>query len=507
MGIGASAGGLEALKALLPTLPVDPGLTYVVLQHLAPTHRSLLADILGTHTAMPVREARDGDALAGGLMLVTPPNAHIEFDGQRLRLSQPDPLSLPRPSINLFFASLAERVGPQAVGVILSGTGSDGAMGLRQIHAAGGRAVVQQPASARYTGMPEAAIRAVGHDRVLPPEAIGAAIARMLEDGADDRLDAADDEALAPWVGLDQFGELLALVRRRCGIDFTDYKEATLLRRIARRMQARETPELADYLALCQREPAELDLLARDTLISVTRFWRDPAAFHVLAEAIGELVRRKPVLEPLRVWVAGCATGEEAYSVAMAFSEALGDHLAERVVQIYATDLDLEALALARRGLYAPGTLVDLPEPLVQRYFTPFGAQVEFSRQLRERVVFSRHDLTRDPPFPRMDLICCRNVLIYLKQDAQARVMRTFHYALQPHGLLFLGRSESVLHHENLFGPVDKEQRLYERIGQRGTLPERPLEPAGPPAAPGAPPRRHAVTETEAQLLRLAAEA
>ena len=239
-------------------------------------------------------------------------------------------------------------------------------------------------------------------------------------------------------------------------------------------MQSRETPELADYLALCQREPGELDLLARDTLISVTRFWRDPAAFHVLSEAIADLVRRKPGHDPLRVWVAGCATGEEAYSVAMAFGEALGDHLAERVVQIYATDLDLEALALARRGLYAPGTLVDLPETLARRYFTPYGAQVEFSRQLRERVVFSRHDLTRDPPFPRMDLICCRNVLIYLKQDAQARVMRTFHYALQPHGLLFLGRSESVLHHEDLFAPLKMDSTS---MGLRPDLDARHVRP------------------------------
>ncbi|MGY0197020.1 EAL domain-containing protein [Leptothrix sp. BB-4] len=506
VGIGASAGGLEALKTLLPGLPVDADLTYVVLQHLAPTHRSLLAEILASHTTMPVHEVHDGDRPTGGVVLVTPPNAHIEFDGERLRLTEPDPQSLPRPSINLFFASLADRVGPHAVGVILSGTGSDGAMGLRQIHAAGGRTLVQQPATARYTGMPEAAIRAVGHDRVLPPEAIGPAIERRLLDCPDDGLMDESADTLAPGFIPDQFGELLGLVRRRCGIDFAEYKEATLLRRIARRMQARDTPELGDYLRLCQREPGELDLLARDTLISVTRFWRDPAAFQVLSEAIGALVRRQPPSEPLRVWVAGCATGEEAYSVAMAFGEALGDHLAERVLQIFATDLDLEALALARRGLYPPSALSDVPEALVKRYFTPYGAQVEFSRQLRERVVFSRHDLTRDPPFPRMDLICCRNVLIYLKQEAQSRVMRTFHYALQPRGLLFLGRSESVLHHEDQFVAIDKEQRLYERTGRRAALPERPLEPAGPPAA-ALRQRRGPMPETEAQLLRQAASA
>ncbi|MFM2066875.1 MAG: hypothetical protein RLZZ584_1784 [Pseudomonadota bacterium] len=505
VGIGASAGGLEALRLLLPTLPGDAGITYVVLQHLAPTHRSMMAEILASRSLMPVREVRDGDGLGPNEILICPPNAHIEYDSEFLRLREPEPQALPRPSINLFFSSLAERMGPAAVGVILSGTGSDGSLGLRQIKAAGGYALVQQPSSARYSGMPEAAIRTVGHDLVLPPEEIGPAIARLCATAI--TPEAADPERPVSVQARDQLFELIARVRLHCGIDFGEYKEGTLLRRIARRLQARGAATLDDYLLVCEHDPSELDELARDTLISVTSFWRDKAAFDTLLQALAALVATRPDTEPLRIWVPGCATGEEACSILMAFAEVLGNSLSERPLQMFATDVDLEALRLARRGLYPASSLNELPPALRSRYFTAVGSQYEFSRMLRERVVYSRHDLTRDPPFPRLDLLSCRNVLIYLKPEAQARVMRSFHYALRPAGLLLLGQSESVLHHEDLFRSISTEARLYERSTSHALArsPDGVLERNLPGPAPAAL-RRASPAEPELLLLRRAGE-
>ncbi|MEY2689760.1 MAG: hypothetical protein RL375_3959, partial [Pseudomonadota bacterium] len=505
VGIGASAGGLESLRLLLPTLPVDRGLTYVVLQHLAPTHRSMLAEILSQRSVMPVRELRDGDTLTPNEIFICPPNAHVEYDGEALRLREPEPQALPRPSINLFFGTLAERMGARAVGVILSGTGSDGSLGIRQIKAAGGYALVQQPASARYSGMPEAAIRTVGHDMVLPPEEIGPAIARLCDSSTG--LISADFERPGNTQAKDQLYELIGRVRQHCGIDFGEYKEGTLLRRIARRLQARGVETLEDYLRVCAHEPAELDELARDTLISVTSFWRDRVAFDALQQAVRTLIDSRPPSEPLRVWVPACATGEESCSILMVFAELLGNTFTERQVQMFATDIDMEALRLARRGLYPASSLAELPPAMQSRYFTAVGSQYEFSRMLRERVVYSRHDLTRDPPFPRLDLLSCRNVLIYLKPEAQTRVMRSFHYALRPSGLLLLGQSESVLHHEDLFRAVSTAARLYERnIGNTLARGADGVLERGLPLPPPVSARRATPVEPELALLRRAGE-
>ncbi|NDY92940.1 EAL domain-containing protein [Ideonella livida] len=501
VAIGASAGGLESLRLLLPSLPPDVPACYVVLQHLAPSHRSMLAEILAPCTPLQVRELHDGDRPEAGLVFITPPNAHAEFDGQAFRLSVPDPQSLPRPSINLFLASLSEHQPELSVGIILSGTGSDGALGLRQLRAAGGRALVQRPDTARYTGMPDAAIRAVGAEEVLAPQEMGATLRDWLSD-ARGGLSTLAATTLPP-LAEGELAELIARMRRRCGIDFGEYKEGTLLRRLSRRMQVRHAGTLSAYLQVCHDDPGELEQLARDTLISVTSFWRDAPAFDALVATLRERFAHRDLLaDPLRFWVAGCATGEEAYSLVMAAVEALGEPPGDRGLQVFATDLDQDALVLARRGLFAPAALVDLPPALVQRYFTAVGGQYEFSRRLRERVVFSRHDLTRDPPFPRLDLVSCRNVLIYLKPETQARILSAFHYALRPDGLLMLGRSESVLHHEQQFHPLHKEHRLFVRTG-----PAQPLRDAGGyrlPAAP-APSRRAPAPDSATQLLRLAA--
>lgn len=503
VGIGASAGGLESLRNLLAALPADQGLCYVVLQHMSPTHRSMLAEILQPHTSMPVREIRDGDQPQPDEILITPTNAHIAFDGAALRLTEPEPHSLPRPSINLFFQSLAHRLGHLAGGIVLSGTGSDGAQGLQRIRDAGGLVLVQTSESARYTGMPEAASRSVGFDRMMSLDEMGRALRHWVRDpGAlpmtvSDIVaarDHAEDEVLPPpQLGDDaQMAELLQRVRRRCGVNLADYKEGTLLRRLARRLQAREVGNLAEYLALTQEYPEELEHLARETLISVTSFWRNPVAFDHLLEQVTRSVVHKPAGEAIRVWVAGCATGEEAYSIAMVWLDALGERAKDHPLQIFATDLDLEALQRARRGVYDPQLLAALPERFRTRHFNPWGAQVEVSKALRECIVFSRHDLTRDPPFPRLDMISCRNVLIYLKPQAQERVMRMFHYALGTSGLLMLGQNESVLHSEALFSHLGREVRLYARrsgptplhevaLMPLAEVPPKPRLEAGPP--------------------------
>lgn len=489
VGIGASAGGLESLRNLLAVLPPDHGLCFVVLQHMSPTHRSMLPEILQSHTLMPVREIRDGDKPSANEILITPTNAHIEFDGAALRLTEPEPHSLPRPSINLFFQSLALRLGHRAAGIVLSGTGSDGAQGLQRIRDTGGLVLVQTSDSARYTGMPEAASRSVGFDRVMSLDEMGRALRHWArEPGAPPMTvsdivaarDHVEDEVLPlPRLGDDaQMAELLQRVRRRCGVNLADYKEGTLLRRLARRLQAREVANLADYLALTQDDPQELEHLARETLISVTSFWRNPLAFDHLLEQVTRSVVHKPVGDPVRVWVAGCATGEEAYSIAMVWLDALGDRAKDHPLQIFATDLDLDALQRARRGIYDPQALAALPERFRTHHFQPWGTQVEVSKALRECIVFSRHDLTRDPPFPRLDMVSCRNVLIYLKPQAQERVMRMFHYALRPGGLLMLGQNESVLHSEALFSHLGREVRLYGRRSGPTPLHEVALIPA-----------------------------
>ena len=508
VGVGASAGGLESLRRLLGCLPEGAGLCFVLLQHMAPTHRSVLAEILRPHSRMPVIEAVDGACPRPDTILVTPSNAHIRFDGTCLRLSEPEPHSLSRPSIDLFFESLASHLGSCAAGIVLSGTGSDGAHGLQCIRDAGGLVLVQDAGSARYGGMPEAAERSVGRDRRMPLVAMGQALALWAScpagSGRDDVVTGAGDAAALEQVFLQ--------VRRHCGLNLADYKEATLRRRLARRMHALDIDTLPSYLRRLDEDPGELDALAREMLISVTSFWRNPLAFEHLIERAGRLLVRKPAGEPVRIWVAGCATGEEAYSMAMVWRDLLGTRLADHPLQIFATDLDLDAIHQARRGLYATEALATLPDRFRTRCFQPAGERVEIDKSLRESIVFSRHDLTRDPPLPRLDMVSCRNVLIYLKPEAQARVMRMFHFALRPGGLLMLGQNESALNHEDLFRAPDKDVRLYERLEGRCALPRPGVsEPAAPPALPPQASARLAATSSplpspqELDLLRSAA--
>lgn len=465
VGIGASAGGLEALSQLFPNLPKTLGLTYVVVQHLSPTYRSMMAQLLGRDTTMPVRDAEDGARPEPNTVYITPPNRNITLSGGCFRLVVPAKESLPKPSANLFFASLAEESAESCIGIILSGTGSDGAHGIHAIKAAGGFTFAQDPATAKYNGMPQSAIDTGSIDWILPPENMGAEIALIVQNHG--RIPMATQAANAPAT----LKTLLARVRSRTKVDFSQYKEPTLWRRIERRMAANHVSTMVDYLALTDELPAELDKLCKDILISVTSFFRDTEAFAGLDKVVTKMLAGKQPGDDIRVWVAGCATGEEAYSLAILFSERLGAAFDQYRVQIFATDIDLDAMGRARRGVFAATSLAHMNRDRLRANFTAHGDRYEINKNLRDVVIFARQDLVQDPPFLRLDLVTCRNVLIYFQAELQARLLSIFHYALNPGGFMFLGKSESVYQQESLFDVFDKDARLYRRSGAASRLP------------------------------------
>jgi two-component system, chemotaxis family, CheB/CheR fusion protein len=469
VGIGSSAGGLEALTTLLPGLPAGLGLRFVIVQHMSPTHRSLMAQLLGRTTKMPVLEVSDGCIPQADTVYVTPPNTNVVLheDGS-LRLREPPNETVPKPSVNLFFNSLAEVATDRAIGVVLSGTGSDGAIGLHAIKAAGGFSFAQEPGGAKYDGMARAAIEAGGVDWVLPAESIGAEIARIVQ-----RQQAAEGHSTqVDNVPPATLQVLLHSLYAQTRIDFTGYKEATLLRRIERRMTSTGCLTLDQYVELARSRPAEMQALSQDMLISVTSFFRDRVAFDRMREEVVRMLEGKPAGEDVRVWVAGCASGEEAYSIAIILHELLLAQKPARRVQIFASDIDESALARARRAVYPASLLGELDPTTLDKHFVRHADGYEVSKVLRSMVMFARHNLVQDPPFVRLDLVSCRNVLIYLQAPLQARLVKTFHYALNPDGLLFLGRSESIHNSETHFEAVDdRSAHLFRRLNGAQRVP------------------------------------
>jgi len=475
IGIGASAGGLEALTHCVAQLPQASGCVFIVAQHMSPNHRSLLAEILGRESALPVREAQAGALPESDCIHIVPPGFNLTIGDGRFVLHATSPEVSPKPSINLLFQSLAENFGEHAIGIILSGTGADGTSGLRAIKAAGGIGLAQNPRSAKYEGMPHAAIEAGVVDRVIEASEIGPELERLIQL-------AGDLPQLERWEERSpDLVQLFERVSERTRIDFSGYKMSTVLRRLQRRLAATGCTRSQDYLAYCERHPEELDALARETLISVTEFFRDREAFRALALRITELVGRKRRDEECRAWIVGCATGEEVYSIAILFAEALGEHLSKRTLQIFATDIDEHALQVARRAVYPLAAVSELTPEIVSRHFSAVDGGVQVNRALRDCVTFARQNLVADPPFLRLDLISCRNVLIYFTGELQARALATLHFGLREDGLLFLGRSENANHHDELFAPLDRRNRLFKRASNerradisqviRGSLP------------------------------------
>ncbi|MBN8282155.1 chemotaxis protein CheB [Zoogloea sp.] len=469
VGVGASAGGLEALSGLFSSLPTDLGATYVVVQHLSPTYRSMLVQLIGRETAMEVKEVEQHESPSPNTVYITPPNRNLLYRDGRFELIEPIPNVLPKPSVNSFFYSVAAERGEEVIGVILSGTGSDGAGGVRAIKAGGGLVFAQDPASAKYAGMPQSAIETDCVDWVLTPDAIAREIALIVR--TQGLVDPPEKLRDAPGT----IQSLLTRVQRYTRIDFSGYKENTVWRRILRRMATNRVESLQDYIDLTERNPEELGQLSKEILISVTSFFRDRDAFDALAAAMCERLAVKRPGDEIRVWVPGCATGEEAYAIAILISEYLGAALSEYTVQIFATDIDMSAMAIARRGVYSAASLGEVDAAIVQKYFITAGDAYEVVKPLRELVVFARQDLVQDPPFVRLDLVSCRNVLIYFQNPLQERVLGTFHYALAPAGLLFLGKSESVFQHEDLFDTVHRDGKIFRRSGLAARAPLGPM--------------------------------
>jgi two-component system CheB/CheR fusion protein len=458
VGLGASAGGLEALTAFLRAMDANTGFAFVVVTHQAANRTSLLPSLLAKQTPMSVHEVTDGMLLQANQVYIAPPARFVQVITGHLRLADTEPLPGQLP-INFFFRSLAHDQKERAIGVVLSGTGSDGTLGLTEIKAQLGLSIVQAEDDAAFAGMPHSAMVGDSPDLVAPAAEIPSHIAEYAQRFELLRARPAGTTELSP----EALRALLALLRQRTGHDFSWYKESTVRRRIERRMNLQRTETLQQYFKFLSANPSELDLLFEELLIGVTSFFRDPAAFESLAELLSHYLRSRPENQQLRVWVAGCSTGQEAYSVAIVVREALDALGRDQAAQVFATDLDPKAIDVARAGSYPLVIAGDITPARLKRFFTRTESGYQVRKELREMLVFATQNLIEDPPFTKLDLMCCRNLLIYLDAPCQRRLFPIFHYVLRPGGTLFLGSSETIGQYVNLFDSLDKKWRLYRR--------------------------------------------
>ena len=467
-------------------------MAFILIQHLDPTHASMMVDLLAGHTPLTVQQAADGMPIEPEHVYLIPPGAYLSIRAGALRLSQPRERHGARLPFDFFLRSLAEEIGERAICVILSGTGSDGSLGLKAVKEKGGLVIAQEPGEAEYDGMPRSAIMTGAVDLVLPVAEIPGILAKYGR-----RTGVAPDEHPP-----DRLAEIVNLLRTKTAHDFALYKPGTLLRRIERRMALADVDDSGVYLDMLRQNPAELELLAKDLLINVTSFFRDPKAFELLAqEVIPVLVSRHPADRPLRLWVAGCSTGEETYSLAMLFLEEIAAAKRNIKLQVFASDVDEDAVALAREGRYPESIAADVSPARLARFFTEEEHGYRVVPELRGVVVFTVQDVLADPPFSRLDLISCRNLLIYLQPEAQEKVLLLFHFALGESGVLLLGGSETVGSLDNRFEPISKAQRIYRQIGRsrpgevdfpvgaggraRAIWPGAPHPPTAPGVTPG----------------------
>jgi len=470
VGIGASAGGLEAFSELLHNLPVKTGMAFVLVQHLDPKHSSELREILSRATAIPVAEITDGVAVRPDHIYVIPPNTNMTIKDGTLRLSARVLTRGQHLPIDHFLCSLAEDCGSRAISVILSGTASDGTEGSRAIKAAGGITFAQDERSAKYSSMPQSAISAGCVDLVVPPAAIAKELARI---GRHPYLASVINENMEPSsTSKSQMETLLSMLYEATGVDFTHYKQTTLQRRIKRRVVLHKLEGLKDYIHFIRKTPREIDELYQDILIQVTEFFRDPESFDALREDVfPDLFADQDKGRTIRVWVPGCATGEEAYSLAMALLEYIWLHtqrtaraaLGNVPFQIFATDISDGALDRARAGFYSEGSIAHLSPERLKRFFVQMDGGYQINKSVRELCIFAKQNVAKDPPFSNLDLISCRNLLIYLGPVLQKRVLPTLHYALRDRGYLMLGGAESLGTFAEYFAPVDKQNKIYQK--------------------------------------------
>lgn len=506
VGVGASAGGIEALQRLFKVLPGGNDIAYIVVVHLAAEYPSHLADILGRITSMPVTQVMNNVSVQPNSVYVIPPGHYLVFDRGYLHLEPiPEPRAQ-RKAIDVLFISLAEEQGERSIGIVLTGADHDGTVGLKAIKAAGGMVMAQAPETAEHPGMPQSAIQTGLVDHVVPIEEMAGILAQYIE-------------CSSLWYGAPPpppgeedakaLKDIMKLMRNRGGADFRGYKEGMLIRRIKRRMSLKVCDSLASYLGQLQAQQEEVQALRRDLLINVTEFFREPQAWRALEESVlPRILDNHQPGEPVRAWVAGCSTGEEAYSLGIALLEMRKKAGLDIDLHIIASDLDQGSLEVARAGVY-PDSIANVLNPeLLTRYFTRTeGEQFRVRKALRDSILFSHHNLLADPPFSRMDLVSCRNLLIYLKPEVQDQLFRMFHFALKPGGYLFLGKSETVGSHYDLFTPISKKFRLYQSKETPKRMPVRlPLIPGAPSthqiaALAGAQPKRTQYSELVRELL------
>ncbi len=480
VGVGASAGGLEALESFFEQMPSDSGLAFVVIQHLSPDFKSLMDELLSRRTPIAIHRVEDKMVVEPNAIYLIPPKKEMIISGGRLLLTDKDPgaaLSLP---IDTFFRSLAQDLGERAIGIILSGTGSDGSRGVRAIHEAGGLVIVQSEETAKFDGMPRSAIETGIVDVVLPPRAMAEALMDYIEHPVHGVSGGRHRDKGGAETGMNA---VYSLLRAECGIDFSHYKPNTVLRRIDRRLQLNRSLDLDEYVAQLRNDSRELNSLYRDLLIGVTRFFRDPDLFGRLEqEIIPKLLANVPIEDEIRAWVAGCATGEEAYSLAMLFHEALSSANRPINIKIFATDVHRASLEIASAGLYDEGALGEVSRDRLQRYFIRQASGYQVSQDLRKMIVFAPHNVIKDAPFTKLDLITCRNLLIYLQSNAQKKALSLFHFGLKTSGVLVLGPSESPGEIADEFETLDGHWKIY-RKRRDIRLPADTRLPLSPPLA------------------------
>nr|MBA2406245.1 hypothetical protein [Bdellovibrionales bacterium] len=464
VGVGASAGGLEAFKHFLENLPIDTGLAYVLVQHLDPNHESLSTDILSRSTKMPVTEAKDKMKIESNHVYMIPPGFCMGVSNSELKLHPRGDSHKHQRVIDFFLRELAEDRKENAIGIVLSGTGNDGSEGLVAIKAAGGITFAQSLTSAKFDEMPKNAIATMAVDLILTPQEIAnelANIAIKLPQEVVKAFDLDENEAVAG----EHLNKIFLLLRNVCHVDFTYYKSNTILRRLARRMTLHRMESIEDYANYLLKNPEEVKALYADILIHVTQFFRDPEAYESLIRDIfPKLIENRPPGLPIRIWVPACSTGEEVYSLAIAFSEFLSDKAPNTAFQIFASDVSERAIQKARAGEYSENISQVVSSERMKRFFTKSDSgHYKVNKSIRDVCLFSRHDLTVDPPFAKIDLISCRNLLIYLTNVLQKHVMPLFHYSLVPKGYLWLGKSETVGGFTNLFSLIDKANKTYAR--------------------------------------------
>lgn len=478
VGIGASAGGIKPLKEFFSAMPADNGMAFVVILHLSPEHESQLPAVLQQNTLMPVIQVRETVKVEPNHVYVIPPTKHLAMVDGEIRLIEPETIRGKRVPIDLFFRTLADAHGKNGISIVLSGTGVDGTSGLKRVKEAGGLCIVQDPEEAEYDGMPRSAIATNLVDLILPAGEIPAKLLSFKHGAEQIKLSADEEEELSPTLGADALQEVLAVVKAHTKHDFSNYKEPTMLRRVTRRLLVNGLKDIPAYVQFLRHNKGEVQLLLNDLLISVTNFFRDKEAFGALErDIVPRLFKEKTGNDQVRVWCIGCATGEEAYSIAMLLCEYATKLDDPPKIQVFASDIDENAIAVARECRYDETISVDVSPERLRRFFTRDGATYCVKKELRELVLFAPHNILHDSPFSRQDMVTCRNLLIYLNRQMQERALEVFHFALRPDGHLFLGMSEMAEAVPSLFAPIDKKHRIYKSRRTSKTYSGAPVMP------------------------------